>query len=160
MNIANLSNDDSVCRNDKSENSKELEYQELIDLLGIYLNNFIHRDQILWSQTLKFFYAIIVVILLPNVSEIMGLSMPSLPSMAFRLIGIVMSFIFLYVGLAYCARMNGATDAFFNINAKLCKSHQIEGIKRLYKPRLSNLIVSVMFSALLLTATFFLIFSQ
>lgn len=42
------------------------EYATTISLLNIYLEEWRLRDQLIWSQMYRFFYAILIIILLPN----------------------------------------------------------------------------------------------
>lgn len=42
---------------------------EIIALIDIYFNEFVHRSEMLWSRTTRFFYATIMVMLLPYIAK-------------------------------------------------------------------------------------------
>ena len=98
--------------------------------MGIYLSEWEHRDTLFWSQIFKFFYAILIFILFPYLLEGLGVSddvLLKVPVRMFPMIGIVLSFIFLYVGLAYSARLVAINKSYINLIALLPQNN----IKRL-----------------------------
>lgn len=109
---------------------EKIETSELIELMGIYLSEWEHRDTLFWSQIFKFFYAILIFILFPYLLEGLGVSddvLLKVPVRMFPMIGIVLSFIFLYVGLAYSARLVAINKSYINLIALLPQNN----IKRL-----------------------------
>lgn len=67
----------------------ELTNEELITLLSVYQNEFIHRDEILWKQCFRFFSASVAVILLPYI-KIWDVDFENkVPKWIFPIIGIV-----------------------------------------------------------------------
>lgn len=81
------------------------DYDTTISLLNVYFSEWSHRDQILWSQIFKFYYAILIIILLPNISPHFDLTLPPMPDLAFRLLGLLLSIVFLYIALGYVVRL-------------------------------------------------------
>lgn len=48
---------------------KSLTNSEIISLLDVYLTEFCHRSELLWAQVHKFFYAALVITMLPIVQQ-------------------------------------------------------------------------------------------
>ena len=72
--------------------------QELLTLMSIYLDEWKHRDSILWKQTFTFFWATLIVMLLPFAAKYLQINIPDkLPQFLFPLIGIIMSFLFIII---------------------------------------------------------------
>lgn len=65
------------------------EYATTISLLNIYLEEWRLRDQLIWSQMYRFFYAILIIILLPNLDFYLKSNLPSLPIYIFRILGLL-----------------------------------------------------------------------
>lgn len=91
------------------------DYDTTISLLNVYLAEWIQRDQIIWSQIFKFFYAILIIILLPNLALHFNLVLPNLPIFIFRVIGLFLSLIFLYISLGYAIRLQAISDTYRDI---------------------------------------------
>lgn len=132
------------------------DYDTTISLLNLYLTEWIRRDQILWSQIFKFFYAILIIILLPNLALHFDLVLPNnLPILIFRLIGFFLSFLFLYIALGYTIRLQAIGDTYSEIIKTLPIQYQRISIKdikfknksigKLFKPRLGYLLCFVLF---------------
>lgn len=56
----------------------DIDEDMIIDLLNIYLQEYIHRDNLMWSQTYKFFFASLIIMLLPNLTERLGIIIPEI----------------------------------------------------------------------------------
>ncbi len=92
----------------KTEN-KELECntEMVINAMNLYIQEYIHRDSHMWSQSYKFYFSALVVTLLPNLTEGLGISLPEKLSnhdYIFPIFGMVLSFVFLYVSLGLAKR--------------------------------------------------------
>lgn len=105
------------------------EYATTISLLNIYLEEWRLRDQLIWSQMYKFFYAILIITLLPNLDFYLKSNLPNLPIYIFRGLGIFFSFIFLYVSWGYTVRLHAITDTYQNIINKLPKEYQRKSVQ-------------------------------
>jgi hypothetical protein len=132
---------------------KELNNQEIIALLDVYLNEFIHRNHMLWSQVFKFFYASIIVMLLPNLSDFLGITLPSFPILMFRIIGAIMTVAFFYISIGYAKRLEASTKTYNRIIDKLDIGYQrikINDLKfgQLFSLRTSYILIYLLFLSL------------
>lgn len=118
------------------------EFDTTISLLNVYLTEWIQRDQILWAQLFKFFYAILIIILLPNLARHFDLALPNLPIFIFRLIGLLFSLLFLYVSLGYAIRLQAISDTYRDIINTLPKEYRRKSIKDI---KLKNIPIGVLF---------------
>ncbi len=135
------------------------EYATTISLLNIYLEEWRLRDQLIWSQMYRFFYAILIIILLPNLDFYLKSNLPSLPIYIFRILGLLFSFIFLYVSWGYTVRLHAITDTYQNIINTLPKEYQRKSIQefkykeinigKFFKLRLDRVICITLFLLLL-----------
>jgi hypothetical protein len=130
------------------------ENQDIIALMNVYLNEFIFRNKLLWSNSFKFFYATLIIILLPHISEFLNINHLDLHILLFRIIGFIMSFTFLYVVLGYAKRLEAITKTYNKIIEKFdieYRREYIESLKfgKLFKLRTSYIVVSLMFLSLL-----------
>lgn len=94
---------------------EKLNQDQIIALMDVYLNEWMHRDELLWTQVFKFFYANLVVIVLPNIAEFIGIVLPEINKKAFPIIGIFMAIIFLYVGIGYTMRLRASSRTYVKI---------------------------------------------
>lgn len=134
------------------------DYDTTISLLNVYLAEWIQRDQIIWSQIFKFFYAILIIILLPNLALHFDLVLPNLPILIFRIIGLFLSFLFLYISLGYAVRLHAISDTYRDIIKTLPTEYQrksIECIKfknksigKIFMPRIGYIICLALFLVL------------
>ena len=79
----------------------EIEVGHLLDLMDIYLSEWKHRDEMLWIQVFKYFYATLVVLFLPNIASFLGINLPEFPVILFPLAALVLSLVFLYISIGY-----------------------------------------------------------
>lgn len=94
---------------------KSIDNDMIINLLNIYLQEYIHRDNHMWSQTYKFFFASLVIMLLPNLTERLGINIPEIFSShkwIFPLAGIALAIIFLYVSLGLAKRFQASSETY------------------------------------------------
>ena len=83
----------------KTDNT--LDAGDRIALMDIYFRELEHRSNTLWSQAARFFVTTITIIMLPNLTTGLGISLPQFPEYIFRVIGLVMSLFFMYVTWTY-----------------------------------------------------------
>lgn len=158
-----------MTKNTSNNNSLSSEYDSIISLLGIYFSEWHHRSQTLWSQTFKFYYAILIIILLPNLVDYFKLQIPNLPIVIFRIIGLFLSFVFLYVSIGYAIRLQSVGITYQKLINKLPEEYRREKIEniaiknihigKIFAINLSYIICFSLFLSLLLLATV-LIFIQ
>ncbi len=100
------------CKNKTTQNNIKLENEELISLISIYLSEWEHRDDVLWRQVFKFYYVTLIVMVFPHVSNYIGINLPIKNANLFYWIGLIMSFIFLYIALATAKRTQASYKAY------------------------------------------------
>ena len=116
----------------------------------------------LWSQVYKLFYATLVVSLLPNIPNLIEFDI-SVPILAVRILGIVMSLVFLYVSLGYSKCLEAITETYNATIKKLPSGYQRTPMRTLkagafFMPRTSYIVIYLMFTALLSINIILLIF--
>ena len=96
---------------DMDMKKKGLVTKEIIDLMNVYLSEWKHRDELFWIQLFKYFYATLVVILIPYVGKNFK-EFPDIPNWAIALLGFLMSLFFLYVLFGYCVRLTAVSTIY------------------------------------------------
>ena len=85
---------------------ENIQTEDLINLMNVYLSEWSHRDQLLWAQVLRYFYVTVIAIFLPNIAGFLGIILPEkLPHIIFPIAGLVLSVVFLYVSIGYAKRV-------------------------------------------------------
>jgi hypothetical protein len=142
---------------------KELDNKEIISLMQVYLNELTFRDNLLWSQTYKFFFATITVILLPYFKNNLDISTANFPNWIFNLIGIGMSVFFLIVSLSFAKRLKASSDTYNNIIKELNPKYQRVSIlepNQKNATSISYIIIPILFGSLLVINVMLLIFTK
>lgn len=129
------------------------DYETMISLLDVYLVERNHRDQMLWMQMFKLFYAILIIILAPNIAELLNLN---LPPIAFRLVGLISSFLFLYISLCSCKRLEASNESCNKIMKKLPSEYHRVTITELKDGKFFKLKLSYFVCFSLFLSLFFL----
>lgn len=137
-------------------------YEATISLLNIYFSEWHHRSQTLWSQTFKFYYAVLIIILLPNLALRFQLNLPRVPILTFRVVGLLLSFVYLYISLGYAVRLHAVSITYQKIINKLPKSYRRKRVKnikcksirigKIFAINLSYIICFVLFLSLFILA--------
>ncbi len=152
---------------------KEITYEvtplnndQLIELMSVYLSEWEHRDELLWTQVFRYFYATLIVIILPNVATFVGIELPEINIKLFPIIGVVMSLVFLYVGLGYAFRLQASSRTYVKI-MKLLGNDKYERISikdkekikggYLFAAPMAFVLVITMFAALVAVALILLL---
>lgn len=143
-------------------------YATTISLLNVYFSEWSHRDQLLWSQAFKFYFATLIVILLPNISNLFQMDLPPISHLAFRIIGMLLSFVFLYISLGYAVRLHAISESYQRILKKLPEGYnqilpddiKIKNIPIgfYFKFRLGYIICITLFISLFLLSILFIAF--
>lgn len=96
----------------KLNKSNTLNNSDLISLMGIYLSEWQHRDELLWTQVFRYFYASLIVTILPNIAVFIGIKLPEINIKLFPIMGMVMACVFLYVGAGYAVRLMASSRTY------------------------------------------------
>ena len=142
---------------DEQERNK-LNKDQIIALMNVYLCEWTHRSNLLWSQVFKFFFASLFVIMLPNVAEKFELKLPDWGDWVYRLVGGILALIFWYISVGYSYRLAAVGDTYQKLINLLDDDYKRESIgdKTKYKfgcffsKRMTFLISCVMFFALII----------
>ncbi len=94
---------------------------QVMTLMNTYLTEWCHRDELLWKQVFKYFYANLIVLFLPFLTQKLGVELPQIPSVIFAAVALVMSVVFLIVSLGYAKRLAAISESFQRV-AKLIPS--------------------------------------
>lgn len=117
---------------------------ESIKLMEIYLNEWKHRDNMFWKQVSTYFFAVLIVIILPfsNIWDI-DLSF-KIPNFVFPLIGMVLSLVFLVIGKSFADRLTWVSKTYESIINMLPKKYRRKEVHN-PKLRLVYFVVYIMF---------------
>lgn len=150
----------------KSKVTSSLDSDQLIALMDVYLSEWMHRDDLLWTQVFKYFYANLIVIVLPNIAEFIGIVLPPMNKKIFPIIGIIMAILFLYVELGYVKRLTASSRSYEKIMEMLeNKDYKRVPVKELpygwlFNSRMSEVLVVAMFFSLLAIAIVLLYYDK
>ena len=136
---------------------KKLTNQEIIALMDVYLTELNHRDQLFYIQAFRYFYAVIVVILLPYIPFITPLLENNLfliHKLIFHICGFIMTLIFGYVLWGYKIRLQASSDTYIKTYEKLDQEYQRISLDKipygkLFKHQMIRIIIITMLLALL-----------
>ena len=141
----------------------KLSNQELIALLDVYQNEYIHRDQLFLVNIFKFFIATLVIILLPDIPSVIKIEFSvNVPEIVFLVLGIIMSIIFIYFALSNAKKMKACTETYKKINKEIPIKYQRINVEDLpysfiFRFRLSIFLPILMFFILIIINLFFFI---
>lgn len=121
-----------------------------------------HRDQFLWSKAFKLYYAILIIILLPNIANFLKIELPNISPITFRIIGSLFSFVFLYITLRYVIRFHAIADTYQSLINELPKKYRRKSIKqykigKLFSLKLNCLLCIALFLSLFILSIVLLI---
>ena len=112
--------------------NEPLNDKDLIALMDVYSKEWIHRDSLFWVQIFKFFYATLIVTIIPNLENSSWFNFSSVPRCLFRVIALLMSGLFLYLGLAAGKRLEAIRDTYGDLSKKLKPGYNKYEIKDLH----------------------------
>lgn len=87
---------------------KDFSSAHIIDLMGIYLSEWEHRDELLWKQVFTYFYATLIVLFLPNLASFLHIDLPNFHNALFPIIALLLAVVFLYVSIGYAKRLEAS----------------------------------------------------
>lgn len=137
----------------------------IIDMLSIFLEEWKHRDSIMWEQVFRFYLATLTVSVLPytNIINTEGL----FSKFFFHCVGIVLSVCFLYISIAYGYRLKAASETYKNMLAKIPNNEikrteigELKGSKivlKIAQERIVDVLPIILFISLILVNVVFLI---
>lgn len=91
---------------------KELDVAEHLQLLSVYQEELKFRDDMLWKQTYRFFYATLIVTLLPNIPGLIDLNNVPFSNKLFPVLGIVMSIFFGLLTKIYGSKLKASVSTY------------------------------------------------
>lgn len=148
---------------EKTKEEMATDRDDIIALMSVYLNEWEHRDELLWTQVFRYFYATLIVTVLPNVATFIGIDLPKVNVKIFPIIGLVMSLVFLYVGLGYAIRLRASSRTYEKmmslLNDERYKRISIKDNKLgcIFSVPMAFVLVVTMFIALVAVAVLFLV---
>ena len=105
--------------------------ENLLTLMSIYIEEWKHRDSMLWKQVFTYFFAILVVMIIPF-ANINGFSLgDTVPKYIFPIIGILLNFIYALVCYNYAARLSAVGDIYSHIISVLPPEYQRKRIDKM-----------------------------
>ena len=125
--------------NEKTEPLSK-EYETVIQLLNVYLTERSYRNDRLWKQVYRFFYAILIIMLFPNISSHLGVDILVNTPHVFPVIGIILTCVFFYLSMAYTARFRQVGDTYRKLIAFLPSPYQPEILPKYFTLKLSVVI--------------------
>lgn len=144
---------------------EEINIEHVLELMDIYLSEWKHRDELLWKQVFKYFYATLVVLFLPNMASYIGIVLPGFPKIIFPIAALVLSFVFLYVSIGYAKRLEAIGNTYQNLMSFFPKelrrvSLSDKSIKygSFFKKRMSVVICILMFLGLIVLSIIMIIY--
>lgn len=106
-------------------NNEKLSKEEIINLMSVYLDEWKHRDLSFWTQTYRYFYATLIVILLPNIGSIFEIRLAfSVGDKIFPLVGIFMSIFFMYFSVVSGIKSTLASNAYRQLISYIPKDYR------------------------------------
>lgn len=96
-------------------NLQEIKIENVIELMSVYISEWEHRDELLWKQVFKFFYATLIVLFLPNFASFIGIDLPNFPKILFPSVALILSLVFLYVSIGYTKRLEASGNTYQNL---------------------------------------------
>ena len=88
---------------------------DILALMDIYLSEWVARNELLWNQWFKFYYATLIVLFLPQLTGFVGIDLPKFPTILFPCIALMLSFAFFYVSLGYAKRLEASGRTYQNL---------------------------------------------
>lgn len=127
-----------------SENGvQQLPYSEIIYLIDIYEREWEHRDSILWKQTYRMYYLSLIIMILPNISKYIGLTLPNIPPKIFPVIGLLLAFLSMIMSWSYGVRLEASSETYKNLMRKLPVSYRRINLNELYRIKGKDIIFKI-----------------
>lgn len=164
----------------KKNNKTKIKESELLTLASIFLDEWKHRDTILWTQTFRFYIATLTVTVFPYLDICDKDSVDIFPYYIFHITSVIMSVVFLFITWSYSVRLRAASDTYARMMDSLdiyCKRDHVEDVLtkkvttekpeekssiaiKLAKARLAKWVPMLLFSSLIVLNIIILIFEN
>ena len=109
-----------------------MNYDQIISLLDVYFNEWAHRDNSIWNHVFKYFIATLIIMIMPNIANGIGLDM-DIPPLLFRFVGLGIAIFAFYAGMAYALRLDASSQTYRNILNKLPEDYRRVTLKDVNK---------------------------
>ncbi len=130
--------------NHHSENDvQQLSYSEIIYLMDIYEREWEHRDSLLWKQAYRMYYLSLISMILPNISNYIGLTLPNIPPKIFPIIGLLLACFSMIMSWSYGVRLEASSETYKNLMRKLPVSYRRVNINELYRIKGKDIILKL-----------------
>lgn len=119
---------------------------EIIQVLELYLSDWQHRNQMFWQQNYRFFFAGLIVSLLPYVKFVENTLVDVMDRHIFHIVGIVVAVIYYIIVNAEAVRLRALSDKYREIMKLLPESYQrikLEDSKRFMDRMFSKEIIRI-----------------
>lgn len=136
--------------------SEKLSYDQIISLLSIYESEWEHRNNILWSQTFKFFYLSLFIMILPNITSYLSVTLPNIPSKLFPILGFIASTFSFIASRSYSKRLEAISETYKKVNHFLPESYRRFGLMDIKHGKYFMFRHTNIFPAILYIATIFI----
>ena len=135
----------------------EINIEHTLELMNIYLSEWIHRNDSMWKLVFRYFCVALVVLFLPNIANFAGISLPQFPLVLFPAVAAILSLYFLYVSIGYAKRLEAIGKSYKKLIDLLPKELQRVDLLdpeikygKYFHPRMGALLCCVMFGALII----------
>ena len=120
--------------------NRKVSNDEIFQAMNIYLTEWIHRDKHMWFQTYNFFFAALVVMFLPNLTEKLGFTIPTALARhyVFPILGIILSFVFFYVSIGQAKRLQASGITYRKLIKQLPEELQRHSITQMREFKMVN----------------------
>lgn len=100
---------------------EDLKPEDILQLMDIYQNEWLHRDNGFYTQAFRFFYVALIMIFLPNLTDRLGFKFNNeeLLKICSPIIGVIMCMVFLYVLLSNISRLKAVNQSYIKLNSQL-----------------------------------------
>lgn len=136
--------------------------EDLLRLIEFYHTDWMHRDSFLWKQVFKYFFATLIVIIIPFTDNWILNFEGIIPKWIFPSVGIVLSCIFFIVGRGHVARLRASGKKYNDLFEMLPKDFRRITLDEIHKAPISNrslapILVYTMFFILITLSVVFLL---
>lgn len=98
--------------------------EQLLHLMDTYLSEWKHRDTMLCKHIFTYFYATLIVMILPYIHIVDLPFGETIPKWVFPLIGMLMTVAFFVIGKAFAVRLTAIGKSYNNLIKKLPKEYR------------------------------------
>ena len=111
--VTNLNLMNSTQTND--DLNANLSTDQIISLMGVYLNEWSCREASLWKQVFVYFYSTLIVMILPYIEPLGFGEQKIINPIFFTICGIIMAIMFWIVAFAYAIRLKRVGDTYADL---------------------------------------------